>query len=857
MRLLFPALFSLALTPAALAADDAARHFDTVIAPILSRHCLECHDTANREGKLDLSRKSAAFAAGKKDPVIFPGSAAKSKLWASVEHDEMPEDRPALSADEKEKLRDWIDAGAVWPGEEIDPLAHMRSGGEGTILPRRLTRDEYIATVQAATGVKIEKEAEELLPAEARAEGFRNTAYHLTVDLGHIQAYAELARLVAERLDPAPFLAGTKGTDDAALVKIVEQSGRRLLRGPLDDAEREAYLDLAREGAGPARDARAAARLVVEAMLQAPRFLYRIESQRGDGKPKPVAPHELASRLSYLAWGGPPDEPLLRAAAAGDLSDETKLARELDRLLADPRAVGQSLRFARDWLDLDRLDSIAPDPKKFPAWSPALAADLKGETLAFFRAAVWEDKLPLVRLFNAPFTYATPRLASHYGFVGVKGEKDAAQGPAPLLLYRFDRVSDAGGKGDRVVNHGSLGEAYDLRADKAEALVWKKEGQLELKSAAALSTSGPAKALIGAIRETREFTVSMRITPANTKQKGPARILTLSKGTGERNLTIGQEGDRYEVRVRGKGTGGNGTTDWRTASKTAKEETVHLLLVREASGKTRLFLDGKEAISRDLGAELGDWKDGYHLVLGNETGGERPWLGSYDEVAFYDRAFLPDGLPVAAPEWERIDLSGVPGRGGLLTQGSLLSVGGDDASMVTRGLFVLHEVLGSGVTSAPAGTDTTPIPPKAGQSRRAVSETRIAKNDCAGCHAKFEPLAFGMEKFDGLGAWRERDEHGNVQREDGSILFPGESEPVTYASVGELMDLLAGSDRVARTITRRATQFAVGRPLGNADAAVLDAIHARATAAGGTWHALLKAIALSDLIRLTPTEPKS
>jgi hypothetical protein len=170
-------------------------------------------------------------------------------------------------------------------------------------------------------------------------------------------------------------------------------------------------------------------------MLQSPRFLYRVEAQRGDGKPKPVASHELASRLSYLAWGAPPDEPLLRAADAGELVTDDGLSQQLDRLLADPRAVEQSLRFARDWLDLDRLDSLAPNPNKFPNWSPALGADLKAETLAFFRAAVWEEKLPLTRLFNAPFTYATPRLAAHYGFAnGSKSEP----GPEPLLRYRFD-----------------------------------------------------------------------------------------------------------------------------------------------------------------------------------------------------------------------------------------------------------------------------------------------------------------------------------------------------------------------------------------------------------------------------------
>lgn len=855
MRPLLLVLFTLLpLTVPALASENAARHFDTVIAPILSRHCLECHDTANREGKLDLSKRSAAFAAGKKSPVIVPGSAAKSKLWASVESDEMPEDRPSLSTDEKKQLKAWIDAGAVWPGEEVDPLAHMRSGGGGTTLSRRLTREEYIATVRAATGVELVEDAVRLLPAETRAEGFTNTAYHLGADFAHIQAYAALAALVAERMDAAPLLKDLKGTDDKTLRSLVERTGRRLLRGPVKGDELATYLALAREGAGSSRDLKSATSLLVEVMLQSPRFLYRIEVQQGDGKPRPVSGTELASRLSYLVWGGPPDEALLRAAESGELSREDGIAKEAARLLADPRAELQSLRFAREWLDLDRLDSLRPDPKKFPDWTPGLAADLKEETLAFYREAVWTEKLALSSLFNAPFTMASPRLAAFYGFgaSGKKSQGDLPLGPEPLVLYRFNE-----GKDELVRNRAGLGENMDLRADKPGALGWKKEGGLELKSAISLSTSDSAENLVASIQESREFTISLTITPGNLKQEGPARILTLSKGTSERNLTIGQEGDSYEIRLRAKGADRNGMPGWRTNKGTVKPERTHLLLVRETSGKTRLFLNGKEAASRDLGGDLGEWKDDFRLLLGNETSGDRPWVGTFHEVAIYDRALAPDRLPAVEPEWRRLDLSAVPGRGGLLTQGSLLTIGGDEASMVTRGLFVLHEVLGSGVTSAPPGTDTTPIPAKVGQSRRAVSEIRISKSECAGCHAKFEPLAFGFEKFDGIGRWREKDEHGNTQREDGQILFPGEAEPVAYGSVGELMDLLAGSDRVARTITRKVTQFAVGRPLGNADAAVLDTIHARALAGGGTWPALIEAIAQSDLIRLTPTEPKS
>ena len=361
-------------------------------------------------------------------------------------------------------------------------------------------------------------------------------------------------------------------------------------------------------------------------MLQSPRFIYRIENQRGDGAAWPVGDYELASRLSYIIWGGPPDEELLRAAEAGEFYDQSGIESQVLRMLQDPRAVDRSIQFISEFLNLDRLENLRPNPQRFPEWDPELADDMREETLAFFRDVVWEQNRPLSDLLNAQSTFVTPRLAEHYGL---------------------------------------------------------------------------------------EFA-----------------------GAGS----------------------------------------------------------------------------------------------------------------------ERYDLSQVPGRGGLLTQGSVLTVGGDDASMVSRGLFILHDFLRGTVNDPPPCLDTTPVPTEPGLTQRGIAEARIANTSCGGCHAKFEPLAFGLEKFDGLGARHDQDEHGNELRDDGEILIPGAAEAAPYRSSAELMDLLAGSDRVRKTLTWKLTQFALGRPLVATDAPIVEQIHHNAQQEGGTYASLITAIVLSDLVQTTTTE---
>ena len=603
--------------------------FDREIAPLLSRHCLECHDTVNHKGRLDLSKKSTAFATAKKETVIVPGKSAESLLWEVVEADDMPNERDPLSVDEKKLLRKWIDDGAVWAGEEIDPLAHTHDWRVNQNWVRRLTVPEYIETVRSLTDVDIAREARETLPPDIRADGFSNTAYNLTVDLKHIEAYSRLAGIIVGKMNVRQFakrFSKKRGFTDDVMRDLVAKMGKWLLRAPLEEHEVAAFRGISTTVAAAGGTFEEALSLLVEAMLQSPRFLYRVENERGDGTAWPVSEYELASRMSYIIWGAPPDTQLLEAAENGQLFEDDSLEAQLRRMLDDPRAAKRSAEFVHEWLNLGRLANMKPNPEKFPQWNADLANDMRAETIAFFDDVVWKQNRPLADLLNAKLTYATPRLARHYG------------------------------------------------------------------------------------------------------------------------------------------------------------------------------------------------------------------------------------LPVQRGGLARYDLKSVPERGGLLTQGSVLTIGGDEASMVTRGLFVLRDLLRSGVKDPPPSVNTEPVPSKAGLTQRNIARKRIADKTCGGCHIKFEPLAFGLEKFDGIGAFHEKDEHGNTLRDDGEILFPGTAKTVPYDSSAELMNLLAGSDRVQQCLTWKVAQFALGRPLGPADSRTLDKVHQAAQKGGGTYASLMRAIIKSDLVQKTQTE---
>ena len=234
----------------------------------------------------------------------------------------------------------------------------------------------------------------------------------------------------------------------------------------------------------------------------------------------------------------------------------------------------------------------------------------------------------------------------------------------------------------------------------------------------------------------------------------------------------------------------------------------------------------------------------------------RPLLELFNDQRTFVDGTLADwyGLPGPQDGVEMIDLSSIPERGGILTQGSLLTIGGNEASMVARGQFLLENVMCGKLASPPPGVDTTPPEIEEGRSQRFYSEERVNDPSCGGCHSQMEPLAWGLERFDGTGVVGTTDRFGNALSEDGNIAVPGQSEPLPFSTIGEMMDLLSESPRLRDCMSLKAAQFALGRLLLDTDGCSLAEMRDRFTATDGSYQELIVSIALSPMLRTVRTQ---
>jgi hypothetical protein len=135
---------------------------------------------------------------------------------------------------------------------------------------------------------------------------------------------------------------------------------------------------------------------------------------------KPLTDLEIASRLARFVWNSEPDQPLLDAAAKGQLHDTKMLQTQVRRMLADAKSSALVTGFFSPWLSLDQLKTLKRDRARFPEFDDELQSAMQRETELFIGSQLRDDRSPL-ELWTANYTFLNERLARHYGVPGISG----------------------------------------------------------------------------------------------------------------------------------------------------------------------------------------------------------------------------------------------------------------------------------------------------------------------------------------------------------------------------------------------------------------------------------------------------
>jgi hypothetical protein len=334
---------------------------------------------------------------------------------------------------DEEALLEWVRHLAGVPEEAVTAARERLEADKAASMPdqllRRLTHSQYNNTVRDLLG-DYSRPADRF-PPEDFVNGFKNQLR----TQGMPPLLAEVYSASAEKLALNAFRAGdvnglvpckpASARDTKCRDQFVRGFGLRAFRRPLSDDEFRRYAALFSAQASKSGRFLEGARVVVEAMLQSPKFLFHVES-RPSGR---FRDYEIASRLAYFLWDTMPDARLLDAAANGELRTVEGLERVARNMLDQPPARQAADEFFAQWLRFDRVLSSVKDRRRYPEFTPELAAMMVHETRTLLGNLVWNDG-NFMEAFTAEYSFLNSDLARLYGVPAPSGEFEMVRFPA-------------------------------------------------------------------------------------------------------------------------------------------------------------------------------------------------------------------------------------------------------------------------------------------------------------------------------------------------------------------------------------------------------------------------------------------
>jgi hypothetical protein len=326
-------------------------------------------------------------------------------------------------------------------GDPVSPLGEGNPEGDpnAPIAPApstraaRLTHAQWENSVRDLFGLEGATSFSSLLRSDPVQKGFMfdNDGSTMAVDDalwgGYEQAAADVAEFVVSDATRLEAIAPAAGNPSERAARLIAELGLRAHRRPLTPEEAGEYSALFAMASALYTDLsgfEAGARLLIEAMLQSPHFLYRIEtSATATGGVIPLGSYEVASRLSYTLWNTMPDAALFEAAASDRLRDPAEVSAQALRMLDDPRAERVVAHFHDQLFEVERYAGIRPSAALHPDVSAAFGEHAANESRHFVREIVFGQRGNYADLLTSSETFVNDELAAVYGVQGDFGSE--------------------------------------------------------------------------------------------------------------------------------------------------------------------------------------------------------------------------------------------------------------------------------------------------------------------------------------------------------------------------------------------------------------------------------------------------
>ncbi|HEX3696867.1 MAG TPA: DUF1592 domain-containing protein [Polyangia bacterium] len=323
------------------------------------------------------------------------------------------------------------------PGDKGGVTMPSGTGGQVTTQPTactpdaslaparlwRLTDQQYVNVVAQVFGVRVPSA---ITQSDSAPADFTATAEspELTVQANTVNAYATAAHTAAAAAVYANlnvFLpAGTTAPPDAEVEHFIRNRVARAFGRPVTDAEVSDLLGVYHTGL-MTESAAAGIRLIIEATLQTPSFLYRSElGTTTSGKKTTLTAHELATAVSFALLDSVPDDQLWAKADSGALLKPAVLAAEVDRLLAEPEVQANLGQKAGYWLGVEKIRSMVPkSATAFPDFDATMTQDLYKSGELFVSDLMAHGTV--ADLLTSDKLYANAGVGKLYGISGATG----------------------------------------------------------------------------------------------------------------------------------------------------------------------------------------------------------------------------------------------------------------------------------------------------------------------------------------------------------------------------------------------------------------------------------------------------